>query len=400
MRKPGLTLALLVLLAAALGACGDGGEDRSIKIGAIFDLTGPTSDVGASYAEGVRGYVKWLNASGGIEGAPVDLVFQDYAYQVPQAEQLYSQFVSEGVVAFMGWGTGDTEALRARIADDRIPFTSASYSHVLGDPEEAPYNFLVGTSYSDQFIIVLDWIREDVAARGVRAPPRVALMHHASPFGLAPWNQGGRQYANDHGIDAKSYEMPRGATDFTAELTRLRQDGAEYVVFQNTSGPVAITLRNARSLGLDATFICLNWCSNEVLTDLAGTAAEGVVGSMPFAPLSEDVEGIQEIRSYLTDQGASIEDLELMYAQGWWTTAVMVEGIRSVTAAGQELTGENIKGALEQLRDFKTGGVTVPIVFSAEDHWGSDGMRLFRVREGVWVPMTDFRTAPDWAADQ
>ena len=98
-----------VLLGCGTDDASDGGL-HTIKIGAIFDLTGATSDVGVDYADGVRGYVDWINAQGGIAGHTIDLFYQDYAYQVDRAEQLYSQFVQEGAVVFMGWGTGDTEA--------------------------------------------------------------------------------------------------------------------------------------------------------------------------------------------------------------------------------------------------------------------------------------------------
>ena len=148
-----LAAAFLVLAAACGGDEGEAGApaDDPIKVGAIFDLTGPTADVGTHYADGVRGYADWVNRQGGIEGRPIDLIYQDYGYQVGRAEQLYSQFVGEGVVIFMGWGTGDTEALQLRVAEDEIPFSSASLSHRLGDAADAPYNFLVATTYTDQF---------------------------------------------------------------------------------------------------------------------------------------------------------------------------------------------------------------------------------------------------------
>ena len=189
------TLALLAILPCALlPACGGDAAPEGaqpIKVGAVFDLTGPTADVGTTYQEGIRGYVEWLNGNGGIAGRPIELLFQDYGYKPDVAEQLYSQFVQEGVVAFQGWGTGDTEALRARVAEDRIPFMSASYSHVLGDPAQAPFNFLAGTSYTDQFAIVVDWILEthDTA----RGKPSVAFFVNPSPFGRSPYEQGGRE---------------------------------------------------------------------------------------------------------------------------------------------------------------------------------------------------------------
>ena len=375
-------------------ACGSGGDSpgNEIRIGAIFDLSGPTADVGTDYAEGVRGYVEWINGQDGVVGRPIDLIFQDYAYDVGRAEQLYSQFVQEGVVAFMGWGTGDTEALQRRIVEDRLPFTSASLSHRLGNPEEAPYNFLVAATYSDQFFIVLDWIKEDFAGRGGTGRPVVALMHNASPFGLSPWQQGGERYAVQIGVDARAYEMPRGATDFTAELTQIRQAGVQYVVFQNTSGPAALAVRNARSLGMDVTFVCLNWCANRHLVTLAPEASEGVVGSMPFAPVTTDVPGTRDIREFLESRGEAADDKSNALTQGWWTMAVMATAIRSVIERGREVTGENIKVELESMSELDAGDATVPIGFTSEDHRGAKGVRLFRVRDGAWQPVTDFRT--------
>ncbi len=393
----GMPVSVILLFGSLLlSACGggdtagDAGDAavQPIKVGAIFDLSGPTADVGTIYAEGIRGYVDWLNAKGGVYDRPVELLYQDYGYKVDVAEQLYSEFVQSGVVAFMGWGTGDTEALRGRIADDHVPFMSASYSHLLGNPAEAPYNFLAGTSYSDQLFIVLDWIAETSGGRA----PRVALMHAASPFGLSPYEQGGREYAAGHDIELTPYEMSRGATDFTAELGRIAQSGARYVVFQNTSGPVALALKNARALGLKLTFVCLNWCTNEVLTELAGPAAEGVVGSVIFSPPGDGVAGLADAQAYLESKGSSLAAKGLLYGQGWWTIAIMTEGIRRA-AAGGTISGESIKTALESLDGFATGGTSAPVSYSANDHWGIDGMRLFKVTNGRWQVLTDLRQA-------
>ena len=391
-RVTGCLTAASLLLAAACG--GDGGDaesgDNAIKVGAIFDLTGPTADVGTDYAEGMRGYADWVNGQGGIEGRPIDLIFQDYGYQVDRAEQLYSQFVNEGAVIFMGWGTGDTEALRLRVTEDEIPFSSASLSHRLGDPSEAPYNFLVATSYSDQFRIALDWIERNHG----EGTPVVAMMHNPSPFGLSPARQGGIEFAEALGIDLTLYEMPRGAVDYTAEFSRIRQSGAGYVVFQNTSGPASVAVQNAGSLGLDVTFICLNWCANAQLVQLAGEAAEGVMGTMPFAPLTVDLPGTRVIRDYLASKGESAEGKTNAYTQAWWTFAVFAEAMTTVLAAGDELNGPNIKAALETFTDLEMGGVTVPITLTPTDHRGAKGLRIFRVEGGEWVPFTDFLQAP------
>jgi branched-chain amino acid transport system substrate-binding protein len=160
-----LVLAIVALTLSACGAPstgGTGGAAEPIKIGALFDLTGATAEVGTPYSIGEQAFIDWKNSQGGIGGRQLQLIHDDYAYQVPKAEELYSKYVTQDkVVAVAGWGTGDTEALKGKISGDKLPFISASYSAALANPSETPYNFLVGTTYSDQLIIGQKWALED-----------------------------------------------------------------------------------------------------------------------------------------------------------------------------------------------------------------------------------------------
>ena len=399
-RKTLYTLfAVLIMAAMMLTACGGGGdevaaEDAPIKVGAIFDLTGPTSDVGTPYGEGIKGYVAWRNANGGIAGRQIDLISADYAYKVDQAELLYTQYVSEGVVAFQGWGTGDTEALRGKVAADKIPFMSASYSAGLLDMEAAPYNFVVGTSYSDQAIIAIRWAISDWAEKGNAGAPSVALIHHDSPFGQSPVEDAAA-YAEANGVTFTSLPMPGGVTDYVAELAQMQQFGANYVIIHTVSSPAAVLVKDAASQGLmeEMQFINMNWCADEGFIELAGDAAEGVVGTIPFAPPSVPVDGHKDADAWLKENGSTLEAESLHYTQGWWTMALMAEGIETVLNNGDELTGENIKAALESMGTFETGGVTSPLTFSASSHRGNNSLRLYEVQGGSWAAVSDFISA-------
>lgn len=394
-RVGGVVILMALLLLAACGGQADeieeaagGGDQEPIRVGAVYDLTGATADVGTPYADGIRDYVTWRNANGGIEGRQIDLFGADYAYQVDQAEQLYSQYVDqENVVVFQGWGTGDTEALRGRIAEDEVPLMSASYSAGLQDPEEAPYNFLVGTTYSDQFIIAINYALEN--AEGT---PTIAILHHDSPFGLSPVEDG-RAYAEAQGAEVVSIPMPGGATDYTAELTRVEDAGAQYIVIQNVSSPAATLVKDVDRLGMDTQVICLNWCTDELFVSLAGDAAEGVLGTSPFAFPGSGVEGINPIREYAESQGKNLDELGVHYVQGWTTMGVMSEAIRRVIAEGQEVTGPNVRAALEEMENFETDGITSPLTFTAEDHAGNKALVMYEVQNGEWVPVTDYISA-------
>ena len=389
-----ITIFLIVLLSLAACAGGQtGGDTAPIKVGAIHDLTGATSDVGAPYADGLRDYVTWRNENGGIEGHPIELVSADYGYKVDIAEQLYTQYVQEGVVAFQGWGTGDTEALRTKIAADKIPFMSASYSANLLNMEEAPYNFLVGTSYSDQAIIAVQWAIDDWAAKGNSDKPKVVIAHHDSPFGQSPVPDA-QAFAEANGVEFMSLAMPGGVTDYVAELAQIQQFGANYIIIQNVSTPASVLTKDAQSQGIDAQIVCLNWCADELFIGLAGGAAEGVVGTLPFTPPTVPVDGHGDPGKWLEDHGSSLDEKGLHYVQGWWTMAVMAEGLEMVVKEGKEVTGENLRTALESLTNFDTGGVTAPVSFSPTSHKGTNSLRLFKVEGGKWAQVSDYISAP------
>jgi len=61
---------------------------------------------------------------------------------------------------------------------------------------------------------------------------------------------------------------------------------------------------------------------------------------------------------------------------------VMVKGIETVLNEGKELTGPNLRTALETMPVVGTGGVTGPIKFSAEAHRGSTASGIYQVSGG------------------
>ena len=386
-----LGAALVLALGAAAcggdddeGAAGGDGGQATVKVGGIFDLSGATADVGTPYADGVKGFVEYHNQQG--SGPNIELISEDYKYDVAVAERLYSRLKGEGVVAVQGWGTGDTEALRGRITADQVPFMSGSYAETLVNPEETPFNFVVGTTYSDQMRVALDWIAEDAGGQA-----EVAAFHHDSPFGEAPL-EAGEQKAGELGLGFESYAMPADATDFVPQLQRARGQGAQYVVIQNVSSPAAQLAKNIQSQGLDMQIVCLNWCGDELFIDLAGAAADGAVAAMPFGPATVEVKGLEQPRQFLEGAGGTLEEQGVHYVQGWYTMALMAEGIKRAAEAG-EIDGETLKQALEELPPFETGELSAPIDFTADSHAGMPGAKLYRVEEGEWAELTDLLTA-------
>jgi len=356
-----------------------------IKIGGIFDLTGPTADVGQPYADGAKAYIDYLNSKGGVNGRQVELIDIDYAYDKTKALEAYNKLVKQDqVAAILGWGTGDTEALKQMIAADKIPYISGSYSEGLLDINLCPYNFLVAASYSDQARIALKWIKDNWKES---RKPRVALIYNDTPFGKSPVADA-KKYAAQIGIDIVADEVvDLKALDATSQMLDLKQKKADFAIVQGTSNLAATVLKDAKKNGLSTKFIGLNWAADEKVVKLAGPAADGYIGVIPFAFPDENVPGMAAIKAYLATKGQKLTDKNQKFIQGWTSAMVMLEGVKR---AGDKVTGETIKAGLESLKDFDTGGLSAPVTFTAQSHRGSEKVRLAEVKNGKFVYLTDW----------
>ena len=176
------TMAFAVMTVLVLGLGAAQAAD-TIKIGLLSDLSGATSSVGTPYAEGIKAAGKYINENGGIAGRQIELIQVDYAYNIQQALAAYKRFLSQGILALQGWGTGDTEALTKFVGKDKIPTFSASYSANLTDPKVAPYNFFVAADYSTQARAALKFIKD--GWKEDRAP-KLGLVYPNHPYGLSP----------------------------------------------------------------------------------------------------------------------------------------------------------------------------------------------------------------------
>ena len=309
-----LLSALFVLVLAACGGDddatdsdtkGDSGGNtdsnaREVVIGGLWDLTGGTSDVGAPFAEGAEAYVEYANSKG-IEGLNIKLIGKDYAYVIPEAQKLYQEHRDKaGAQAIIGFGTGDTEALRQQVAADEFPFVSGSLSENLKDTKESPYNFLVAASYSDQGRMLLKWIKDNHEG----GEPTVALLYNDTAFGRSPVEDI-KAYAKEIGVKVVDEQViDVKATEAQSQLLNMEKKNPDYAIIQQTWAATSTILRDAKTLGIDTQFIGLNWTTGEGLFDNVDAAtAEGFMGVLINAMPGDDVPGMAEIEEYVTSKG-------------------------------------------------------------------------------------------------
>ncbi|MGE4299549.1 MAG: ABC transporter substrate-binding protein [Desulfovibrionaceae bacterium] len=348
-------------------------EDE-VLVGVLSDLSGPTSSVGKPYADGILACAKYLNEVKYIPGHVIKPVQVDYAYNVNQALAAYKRFLTMGMVALQGWGTGDTEALTRFVAKDKIPTLSASYSAHLTDPAKSPYNFFIAADYSTQLRAGLKYIRDNWKEQ--RAP-RVAFVYPDHPYGLSPI-QAGRAYAAELGYDIVGDEIvDLKAMDATTQLLSLQKKEPDYVWVGGTTPSTAVVLKDAQKLHMKCTFITNIWGTDENVFKLAGDAARGHLSLQAATTYNQDSPGNALIKKLTNGEYQMTH-----FIRGFASMYVMGEAIRLAAAKG-EITGVSIKDALESLRDFDPMGLTQPISFFPNDHRPTMAVNICRLGDST-----------------
>jgi len=375
---------LLTVVLAVFLWTGVGYAQQTIKVGGIFDLTGGTGDVGAPYAVAVRDYIGYVNKQGGVNGKKIELLDTDYAYKIPQAVSAYKEMQSKGVIAILGWGTGDTEAMAPMITRAKIPYLSASYSeHLVFD--KTPYNFITATSYSDQARLTLKWIKDNWKDKG-RAP-RVALLYNDTGFGRSPL-QDTETFAKKIGVEIVDKQIiGLRDLDATTQLLNMQKKNVDFAINQHTTMATSTILKDAKKLGLTTQFIGLNWTFSEKLVQMAGDAAEGFMAPMPFAFWHETkVKGVQFMHKVRKEMSGKLDDQPVNYTQGFIGAYLLVEALKK---AGANPTGEGLKKALES-NSFDMMGLCADIAYKPNLRKPNVSAKLYVIKKGKIEPLTGF----------
>jgi branched-chain amino acid transport system substrate-binding protein len=383
--------ACVVLLVTGLVSWGCAKKEAEpLKIGGIFDITGPTSAVGKDYAQAAKDAERYINENGGVNGRKIQLIANDYAYKIPEAVSLYKQYKDvDKVFVIQGWGTGDTNALKQQINQDKIVYISASYDSKLNDPSKTPYNFYVGTSYSDAIRLAMQFVKDSFAEifpdAGNR-PPRVVFIYPDHPYGKAPI-PAGKVMGKELGIDVGPDEIVGlRAIDATSQLLHMKEFDPDWAWVGGTTPSVSVVVKDAAKLGLRTKIISNVWGFDENILKLAGDAGnDRLYGMAPFAFWGENVPGMKAPMA-----AAKKTDPEgvhtVRYIQGWSAMMAMWEGLKRADKAG-ELNGPGLKKALESLENFSTGDLTAPITFTPTDHRPNTALRIFKVSNNKLVPV-------------
>ena len=211
--------------------------DGVLRVGTLFPTSGGASYLGPALAAGAALAVADLNAAGGVEGKPVELVARDSGDATTTTlETSFADLVGHGVDVVIGPASS---LLAARLiplaAEAGIPVISPAATFPdLTTADDDGYFFRTIAAYGHQGLALGQVLSE-------KGPAKVALLYIDDEFGraLAP--------ALTDGLDAHgstlvlSQAIPAGTTDLSITIGQLKEAAPDAVVLGSTYASVDAT---------------------------------------------------------------------------------------------------------------------------------------------------------------
>src|SRR5512133_3519028 len=245
---------------------------ESIRIGALFAVTGPASFLGEPERNTLEMLVKEANAKGGIKGHKLELVVYDTQGDATKAVQLATKLIKNDKVAVIVGPstTGETMAVIPVVEKEKIPLISCAAGIKITDPVK---KYVFKTPANDH--VAAEKIFNYMTAKKQKS---VALLTVTDGFGSSGREQL-KDIAKKKGIAVVADETygPKD-TDMTAQLTKIKGSKAEAIICWGTNPGPAIVPRNVKQLGIKLPLYQSHGVASKKYIELAGNEnAEGVI---------------------------------------------------------------------------------------------------------------------------
>ena len=329
-----------------------------IVIGGSIPMTGVFAFAGVGINAGIEDYVKIVNEAGGIAVRKVRYVPEDTGYKVDVSVATFKKITSQNKVnLYYGDSTGFAKTINPELErNGNILMAGASFASELNDPKKYPHQFLVGPDYTEMFGILLKHIAKE------KPGAKVAFVYSDSEFGRDPIEKSEAE-AKRLGLSVPIKIMtPAGSVDVSTEVIKLRRAKPDYTIFHGyILAPIPEFITQGKQQGMTSQWMGTFWTMDNSTVMKMGPDGDGFMGVMPFRYYydTEPAPMLEKIRAMRPEYQS------VPYMQGFVAAMLFLESAKRCLEAKKPLTGDNMKAALNSLKDFDTGGVIgVPITIT------------------------------------
>ncbi|MBW2030318.1 MAG: ABC transporter substrate-binding protein [Deltaproteobacteria bacterium] len=356
-----LVSALAVIMIVAFASLPATAKE-AYRVGVTMAITGPGSGTYGPIKDAFDVYFKAVNSRGGINGHPVEIIFEDNAAQPSKAAAHAKKFVTQDKVDLIILASlSSTYAPVIKIAKQyKVPvmFSGGVCPTDVYPPKPDP-NLFCSTAYGAQYDsrFALSFIKEEA-----KGPVRLGLVAMNIPVSRGEIDYA-EKLSKTMGIEAVDKEViPPPTADYTPYATKIKNAGANWAY---SWAPWALQVRTfeaLRKLGWQGKYLCYGHVPAE--SELARLKDDGFYVFGTNALFSDDSEMHRKIM-----EASSREKTIYPYhklTEGWIASMVLEAVLRGTTWPASP---KKVQGAMNDINVDMAGLKGGPIVWTVENHY-------------------------------
>ncbi len=365
MKKLAVGLILTLLILVAVSACGPAGAPATIKIGINAPLTGDIPKVGEGTKYAAEMWLEDINAAGGLEVGgkkyQVELIIEDNESKAESAAAVNQKLITQDEVLVIVGPQSSKQAVPAGgVANDNQTPMVSPWSTNPNTTLDRPWVFR--TPFLDPFQgpVVANFVTEEFGFTKAAVLYDVASDY---PKGLAEFFKKGWEDIHGPGSVVAFESFTTGDADFSAQLTKIKESGAEFIFTPQYYNEVALIVQQAHELGWDKPIVGSDSWGSAELMNLCGDDCKGLFFSTHYAAAGATGATKEFIDRYKEKYGYVPDDVGALT----WDTMLIVQ--KAIQDCG-EITGDLakdrkcVRDALANIKNFN--GITGKMTFTEQ----------------------------------
>jgi len=269
-----LTLVLALVTISSV-SCGGGAkeEKEAYKIGAIFSTSGGNANLGVPEENTVNMIVDKINAEGGINGHPLEVIVRNDETDSAKTATLAAGLIEEEeVLAIIGpTGTGQTMAIIDAVTTAEIPLVSCAAGVGIVEPVTDRY-WVFKTPQADRDVV--HELYQYMESIGIT---KIAIITSTSGYGASGRNFLLSEAASYNITIVEDQTFASTDTSMQTQLSIIKGTDAEAVICWDTDQASARVAKDMQTLQFTIPLYCSHGIANPGFLSSAGDAANGVI---------------------------------------------------------------------------------------------------------------------------
>ena len=367
-----LLAAATFAVAATVQAQAPGVTPDRILIGQTAGHSGVVAGGVKETTDGAKLYLDWVNRNGGVHGRRIELLSMDDKFDPKVAAANAKVLIEEkGVFAlFLNRGTPHSEAILPLLKAGGVPLIAPSTGAELLHTPVNPLVFNVRAKYQLE-------AEKGIVQLATMGMTKIGVIHVEDSFGkdALAGAMKGFAAANMKPVGIYSYDRTTGKVE--AAVKALVAANPQAAVLIGSGANVADIVGKVRAAGSTMQLITLSNNSSSSFVKSLGNNARGVIVTQVFPNPQMVTSPIALEMQRLAKASATPVAISHQGMEGFAAAKVLVEGLRR---AGRNLTRPGLVAALEGIREFDIGGLTLG--YGPNDRTGTEYVELSMISRG------------------